>query len=161
MNKLWMSLVLILFACSPDNFGEPTHTAESTLPPDTYRVQEGDTCESIALIFDIPAYYFVEINGLSIDCPLNAGMVIKIPAYQKLDNPSIPEGAFFFNCGDKVDHTVRAGETLEDISSFYGMSEEFIMNWNGKTTKDLLLGDSLQIPLCQELDYRVTPTPNN
>lgn len=147
---LEVGMILKIPPSEPDYHFQPTST------PLIHIVQEGDTCESIATKFDIPEYSLIVVNDLKIDCFLEVGMILKIPHYQI---QIIPEGTIF-DCFSRVDHAVREGETLEAISSFYGIPVELIMNWNGKTKRDIQPGNILRIPLCPELENRITPTPN-
>ncbi len=45
----------------------------------TYTVKSGDTCADIAASYGVPIADIIALNGLSSDCPLQVGQVVKIP----------------------------------------------------------------------------------
>lgn len=102
--------------------------------PDTstisYTVQAGDSLWLIAQRYGTTVNAIKQANGLTGDA-LQIGQVLRIPVSQ---NPY-------------VEYTVRAGDTLWELSRRYGTTVEAIMQANGLTSNVLQIGQVLRIPV--------------
>ena len=102
--------------------------------PDTgtvsYTVKAGDTLWRIAQRYGTTVNAIKQANGLTSDA-LQIGQVLRIPVSQ----------------GSYVEYTVRAGDTLWDLSRRYGTTVEAIMQANGLTSNVLQIGQVLRIPV--------------
>ena len=102
--------------------------------PDTstisYTVQAGDSLWLIAQRYGTTVNAIKQANGLTSDA-LQIGQVLRIPVSQS----------------PYVEYTVRAGDTLWELSRRYGTTVEAIMQANGLTSTVLQIGQVLRIPV--------------
>ena len=102
--------------------------------PDTstisYTVQAGDSLWLIAQRYGTTVNAIKQANGLTSDA-LQIGQVLRIPVSQS----------------PYVEYTVRAGDTLWELSRRYGTTVEAIMQANGLTSNVLQIGQVLRIPV--------------
>ncbi len=129
-----------------------TNPPPPTLTPIAYEVKLGDTCGAIAFAFNVSITSIILENGLSADCGLSVGVVLKIPHPTPTNTPeatNTPSSrqATIEAC-EKVYHVVQEGETLSLIALSYGVAMEHIMEWSGKTVDTAFYGETLTIPLC-------------
>ena len=96
----------------------------------SYTVQAGDSLWAIAQRYGTTVNAIKQANGLTSDT-LQIGQVLQIPVSQ----------------GPYVEYTVRAGDTLWDLSRRYGTTVEAIMQANGLTSNVLQIGQVLRIPV--------------
>lgn len=96
----------------------------------TYTVQAGDSLWLIAARYGTTVNAIKQANGLTSDI-LQIGQVLRIPASQS----------------PYVEYTVRAGDTLWELSRRYGTTVEAIMQANGLTGTVLQIGQVLRIPI--------------
>lgn len=96
----------------------------------SYTVKAGDTLWSIAQRYGTTVNAIKQANNLTSDT-LRIGQVLRIPVSQS----------------PYVEYTVRAGDTLWDISRRYGTTVEAIRQANGLTTNVLQIGQVLRIPV--------------
>ena len=143
----------------------PTPAASSTPePPIEYTVAGGDTCSSIALTFGVSINSIILANNLGTSCTLFPGTVLKIPRPTPTVTPPPtvtlePAAATRAAC-EKVNYTVRENDTLSIIAANYTVSIEAIKEFNGLPTDNVLLGQTLVIPLCARAPTPgPTPTP--
>lgn len=95
-----------------------------------HEVKEGDTLQSIAAAYDIPADVIAALNGLPADVRLVAG-----------DRIHIPVPAFTM-------HLVEKGETLSGIAVQYGVRWKALAGWNSiRPPYTIYAGQTLVIPL--------------
>ncbi len=137
----------------------PTNTP---LPPREYTVQAGDTCVSIAAFFGVSVQSIVTQNGLSATCNnLFIGQVLEIPYPTPTVTPpptNTPEPAEATRQAcDRVNYTVQENDTLSSIAANYAVPIEAVKEWNGLTTDNVFLGQTLVIPLCMRA---ATPGPS-
>ena len=137
----------------------PTHLS--------YIVQPNDTCLAIAFTFKISVQSIVLENGLAADCTnLSLGQELRIPHPTPTSTPlatNTPSSqqATVEAC-EKIYHVVQQNETLSQISVFYEVPLEFIMEWSGKSVDTAFFGETLTIPLCLRSSIAgatVTPSP--
>ena len=143
----------------------PTHTPIPTateLPPFDYTVAAGDTCSLIALNFGISVNSLIILNNLPVSCNnLYIGQVLKVPYPTPTPAPLPtntlpPEEAAKAEC-EKVPITVQENDTLSSISLNYAVPMAAIKEYNGLSTDNVFLGQTLLIPLCERA---ATPGPS-
>lgn len=143
-----------------------TNPPPPTPTPSSYEVRAGDSCSAIAFAFDISITSIILENGLSADCALSVGMVLKIPAPTPTVTPlatNTPSSrqATVEAC-EKEYYVVQEGDSLSLIAASRGVAIEFIMEWSGKTVNTAFVGETLTIPLCMREFVgasTVTPSP--
>ncbi|MCH5342297.1 MAG: LysM peptidoglycan-binding domain-containing protein [Acetatifactor sp.] len=96
----------------------------------TYTVQAGDSLWLIAQRYGTTVDAIIQANNLTSNV-LQIGQVLRIPVSQS----------------PYVEYTVRAGDTLWDLSRRYGTTVEAIMQANGLTSTVLQIGQVLRIPV--------------
>ena len=96
----------------------------------SYTVQAGDSLWAIAQRYGTTVNAIKQANGLTSDT-LQIGQVLQIPVSQS----------------PYVEYTVRAGDTLWELSRRYGTTVEAIMQANGLTSNVLQIGQVLRIPV--------------
>jgi len=139
----------------------PVPTA-TELPPFDYTVAAGDTCSLIALNFGISVNSLIILNNLPVSCNnLYIGQVLKVPYPTPTPAPLPtntlpPEEAAKAEC-EKVPITVQENDTLSSISLNYAVPMAAIKEYNGLSTDNVFLGQTLLIPLCERA---ATPGPS-
>lgn len=102
---------------------------KSTVTWQTYKVSPGDTIIGLTHRFGLENIStIIAVNGVDNARALRAGQKIRIPSM------------------DGLVYKVRAGNSLEGISSKYSVSMEDILDVNDLATKDLSAGQELFIP---------------
>ncbi len=144
-----------------------TFTPQPSPTPQTYRVQLGDSCGTIAFLFNISVQSIILENNLAATCPLSVDNELRIPYPTPTLTPvatNTPSSVQATRDACDVDYyTVIEGDDLSTIALFRGVSVEAIMEWNGKTVATVFVGETIAIPNCLR-DYvpgegTVTPTP--
>jgi LysM repeat protein/ribosomal protein L40E len=135
----------------------PTATQQ---PPFDYTVGPGETCSLIAFNFNISVQSIIITNNLASTCPISEGQPLKIPyptptIPPPATNTPLPVDATKQSC-ETVPITVQENDTLSSISLNYAVPMAAIKEWNGLTTDNVYLGQSLSIPLCMRA---ATPGP--
>ena len=139
----------------------PVPTA-TELPPFDYTVAAGDTCSLIALNFGISVNSLIILNNLPVSCNnLYIGQILKVPYPTPTPAPLPtntlpPEEAARAEC-EKVPITVQENDTLSSISLNYAVPMSAIKEYNGLSTDNVFLGQTLLIPLCERA---ATPGPS-
>ena len=116
------------------------------VPTFGYQVQPGDTLFDIALRFGTSVEALVELNGLTTAQVVWAGQVLKVagaapPTPPPPPSPPPPPTAA------TVEYTVRPGENVSDVASFFGTTVEAIVALNGLTDANLVApGQRLLVP---------------
>ena len=121
----WQSLYNIYLGLE-ENVPTPG-PAEETV---TYTVKAGDSLWLIARLFGTTVEAIRQANGLTTDV-LQIGQVLRIPVAN----------------GPYVEYTVRAGDTLWELSRRYGTTVEAIKQANGLSSDVLQIGQVLRIPI--------------
>jgi LysM repeat protein len=143
---------------------EPTMTP---LPDLEYEVKSGDSCLTIAYLFDVSVNSIVVRNNLSSNCDnLVVGQTLFIP--QPTPTPSPQPSATLGEVDatraacNTISYTVGAGDTLSTIATNYNVEIDAIRTWNGMTSDIVYEGMPLVIPLCERLPTAgPTPTATN
>jgi len=142
-----------------------TETPTATLqPPFEYTVSVNDgSCSQIAFNFNINVQSIIITNNLPSSCPISVGQVLKIP----YPTPTIPPpptntppsaDATRIAC-ETVPITVQENDTLSSIAANYAVSMAAIKEFNGLTTDNVFLGQTILIPLCERAPDPNKPTP--
>jgi LysM repeat protein/ribosomal protein L40E len=135
----------------------PTETAQ---PPFEYTVRDGDTCGGIAIAFGVSVQSIVILNNLPTSCIISPNQVLQIPYPTATPAPpptEIPnEATQTAEACEKVPYTVQANDTLSSISLNYNVPQDAIKFYNGLSTDNVFIGQSLLIPLCARF---ATPGP--
>jgi LysM repeat protein len=134
------------------------------LPPIEYTVREGDTCGGIAFTFGVSTTSIIVLNNLDANCTLlRIGQVIKVP-YPTPTPPPPPTSTLEPDAATKAacptaSYTVQANDTLSSIAANYNVSMADIRVFNNLPTDNVLLGQTLLIPLCKRAPDPNQPTP--
>ncbi|HEY2981049.1 MAG TPA: LysM peptidoglycan-binding domain-containing protein [Anaerolineales bacterium] len=157
---------------SPTETATPSATATETLIPTAipsatlqepfdYKVNAGDNCGSIAFTFGVSVQSIIVLNNLPASCNnLVVDQVLKIP-YPTPTAPPLPTNtlepaeATKAAC-EKVVITVQDTDSLSSIALNYAVSMQAIKDFNGLSTDNVFIGQSLTIPLCARA---ATPGP--
>lgn len=146
----------------------PTDTQLPTLIPTAteqlpfeYTVAAGDTCSGIAVTFGVSYQSIIILNNLPASCTtLVVGQKLKIP-YPTATPPPVPTDTPLpatqtaLAC-ERVKVTVQENDTLSTIAANYAVSMQAIKDFNGLSTDNVFVGQSLTIPLCMRA---ATPGP--
>jgi LysM repeat protein len=137
-----------------------TVPSETPLPPELYTVREGDNCGIIASNFGISIQSIILLNQLSVQCFVSVGQELKIPYPTATPAPpptEIPNQATqTAQACEKVPYTVQANDTLSSIALNYNVPQDAIKFYNGLSTDNVFLGQTIVIPLCERA---ATPGP--
>jgi len=133
---------------------------ETPLAPFDYTVRDGDTCGGIAVAFGVSVQSIVIVNNLPTTCIISVNQVLKIPYPTPTPAPpptEVPnEATQTANACEKVPYNVQANDTLSSISLNYNVPQDAIKFYNGLSTDNVFIGQSLLIPLCARF---ATPGP--
>jgi len=115
-------------------------------------VAQGDTIDSIARRYGVPASAIIATNNLASPPTLNSGQQLVIPRYIQASHapaaaPKLASAVSASAAGNGAVHVVAPGETLSKISRLYGKPVGEIAKANnlGANTR-LNVGDRLVIP---------------
>ncbi|MDO9085971.1 MAG: LysM peptidoglycan-binding domain-containing protein [Anaerolineaceae bacterium] len=152
----------------------PTLTLTPTIEPSItplpdleYTVQSGDSCLSIAFLFNVSVNSIVVKNNLSATCDnLVVGQKLSIPQPTPTPSPqptaTLGEADATRSACNTVSYTVGPGDTLSTIAINYNVEIDAIRQWNGIISDVVYEGQPLQIPLCERLPTAgPTPTATN
>ena len=131
-----------------------------------HRVRRGETLQGIANQYHVGAAQLARANGISRVSPLKRGMVLTVPASLRSPAPAeiaqgdprastayVPARAIATptsldaesDAEGRTCHTVRRGETLDQIAAKYGVSVADIKLWNHLTSSKVRRGTRLKI----------------
>ena len=180
-------LTLMLFSWGVNPFVEPTSTVTSTmtrqptftarptstaapLPTSTpmpalaHKVQEGDSCIRLAVVYDVSVQSILQLNALSQACPIFVGQEILVPQPTATPAPTVTQtlAPQALTQSARPTHVVLSGESLSSIAAYFGVSFRAMADVNGKLPPDyaITVGETLVIPI----DVPVPtdgPTPTN
>ncbi|MBN2145807.1 MAG: LysM peptidoglycan-binding domain-containing protein [Anaerolineales bacterium] len=141
----------------------PTDTPQPTPTPQTYYVQENDTCLGIAAFFGVSVNSIVLLNNLPAACDtlyINQPLLIPYPTPTVTPLPSATLGVVEQTeaACEKISYVVQATDTLGSISSNYGVPMEAIREENGLPGDTVYEGTTIIIPLCRRY---ATPGPTS
>ncbi|MBE7436058.1 MAG: LysM peptidoglycan-binding domain-containing protein [Anaerolineales bacterium] len=142
-----------------------TETPTVTLqPPFEYTVSANDgSCSQIAFNFNISVQSIIVLNNLPSSCPISVGQVLLIPyptptIPPPATNTALPAEATRISC-ETVQITVQENDTLSSIAANYAVPMSAIKEFNGLTTDNVFLGQTILIPLCARAPDPNQPTP--
>ena len=132
-----------------------------------HRVRKNETLQGIANQYHVGAASLARVNGISRSSPLTRGMVLTVPASPRTPTPAeiaqddprastayVPERDIKLpttsldaesDAEGRTCHTVRKGETLDQIADQYGVTVSDIKLWNHLTTSKVRRGTRLKI----------------
>ncbi|MBV6396796.1 MAG: hypothetical protein HFACDABA_02397 [Anaerolineales bacterium] len=140
----------------------PTLTPQ---PPFDYTVASGDTCGGIAFTFGVSVQSLIILNNLDAACTtLRIGQVIKVPFPTPTPLPlptnTLEPAQQTQQACQTASYTVQENDTLSSIAANYNVSMGAIREFNKLPTDNVLLGQTLLIPLCARAPTAgPTPTP--
>lgn len=114
-----------------------------------YRVQPGDSIDSIAATFDVNPDAIVAASWVPDPSNLEAGQVVIIPDPGQSASEAAQDAAAHEGESPWVAtvYTVQEGDTIEDIGAQFGVSPHDIATLNGLSNPDMLdIGQRLLIP---------------
>ena len=116
-------------------------------PPDAegrivHVVKAYQTLSTIAQAYQVKIETILKLNGLQMDWPLQIGQKLVIFAGTATPSatprPLTPIEKLTPENDGKYYHTVRSGETLSWIASYYSVALADLMTWNGLSPSDIL-----------------------
>jgi LysM repeat protein/ribosomal protein L40E len=147
---------------TPTDTELPTLVPTATeLPPFAYTIAQGDTCGGIAVAFHVSVQSIIILNNLPAACnTLRIGDKLKIP-FPTATPPPLPtrtlEPAEATRAAcDQVVVNVQENDTLSSIALNYAVPMQAIKDFNGLSTDNVFVGQSLIVPLCARA---ATPGP--
>ncbi len=150
---------------TPTATNPATDTPTPTLqPPFEYTVSITDgSCSQIAFNFNVSVQSIIVLNNLPSSCPISVGQVLKIPyptptIPPPATNTPLPAEATRISC-ETVQITVQENDTLSSIAANYAVPMSAIKEFNGLTTDNVFLGQTILIPLCARAPDPNQPTP--
>ena len=139
-----------------------TFTPEPSATPQTYLVQENDTCLGIAAFFGVSVQSIVTLNNLPAACNtlyISQPLLIPqpTPTTTPLPSATLSMGEQTEAACEKVNYVVQANDTLGGIAANYDVPMEAIREENGLPGDSVYLGQNIIIPLCKRF---ATPGPS-
>src|SRR6185503_8610372 len=102
--------------------------------------------------FGVSVQSIVIVNNLPTTCIISVNQVLKIPYSTPTPAPpptEIPnEATQTADACEKVPYTVQANDPLSSISLNYNVPQDAIKFYNGLSTDNVFIGQSLLVPLC-------------
>jgi len=121
-----------------------THAVMATVAPhipDTYTVQAGDTVESVASTFGLPATAVLALNGLHVNSVLHEGQVLKLTTAPTKQRALAPPRVGLSQ------YVIQSGDTIASVALRLGISENSLKEANElDESASLIAGDVLRIP---------------
>lgn len=109
--------------------------------PDTYSVRAGDTIESIAQTFGLPATAVLALNGLHVNSALHEGQVLKLTTAPTKQRALAPPRVGLSQ------YVIQSGDTIASVALRFGISETSLKEANEiDVPKSLVTGEVLRIP---------------
>ncbi len=149
------------FTVTPTSTSTPTETATPTITltptasgPFLYAVEDGDSCYSIALKFEVDILLLVTLNNLDPTCPIQPGDELTIPG-PDMELPTatpIPEN---LPRGFKLEYQVLPGDSLAGIALKFNSTVDAIKEENEiENENEIFAGQIIIVPV-----NLVTPVP--
>ena len=107
--------------------------SESGLSYIRYQIRNGDNLGSIAARHSVSTTEIRKANQLKSSF-IRAGHTLLIPKVDAINSSSLAN----LNTGEKLTHTVRAGDTLWSISRRYNVAVKQLMDWNHLAVDQIL-----------------------
>ncbi|MGD8554632.1 MAG: LysM peptidoglycan-binding domain-containing protein [Anaerolineales bacterium] len=133
-------------------------------PPTEHTISIGETCYELVAIYEVSLRSIMDLNpGLRCEM-LSVGQIVLVPYPTPTPSPqptaTLSDAEATEAACDRVTYTVQADDTLSGIATNYNVEMQAIMEYNGMTSVDVLVGQVLIIPLCRRLPTPgPTPTP--
>ena len=155
--RKWQIIILVLIGFGTLKYLDWSLQSQSVgkNPPFKYTVEQNDTCIKIAYTFKVSIESIIQLNKLEPTCDnIYTGQTLLIPyptptitpfgyVFIELTSPPIIDCATTFL-------VLKKGDTLEDISKYYNVPIDVLVNYNDIINEEEALqpGNSLVIPLC-------------
>lgn len=138
---------------------EPTFTP---LPDIEYTIQASDTCNGIAIRYNISLQALLQANPGMVCELLSVGQTIMVPQPTPTASPqptaTLSEAEQTIAACDIITYEVEANDTLDFIARNYNVDMAAIMDYNNMGSEVVFIGQVLRIPLCERLPT-AGPTP--
>lgn len=116
---------------------ESVWTAQAPAERQMHTVAPRETLYGIARRYQLSATQLADYNNLALGDPLRVGQRLNLTADGEVTRkPSQKE---------LVMHEVQAGETMFQIARNHGVTIKELMEWNNKSSFDLVVGESLKV----------------
>ncbi len=120
-----------------------------------YRVQPGDSVQSIAARFGVQADAVRQLNGMTAFSAIAPGQILRVPLPE-----APPAGQTEPSRGTEQTHIVRPGETLQTIGQRYGVDWLALARANNMTNPNLIyVGQVIILPSEARLDGAAATQP--
>jgi LysM repeat protein len=143
------------YTATPTETPTPTITLTPTPSgPFLYTVEEGDSCYSIALKFEVDVLLLMTLNNLDPTCPIQTGNELTIPG-PDMELPTatpLPEN---LPRGFKIEYQILPGDSLAGIAIKFNSTRESIMEENEIENENEIYAGQIIIVLVN----LVTPVP--
>ncbi len=132
-----------------DDRGSPVQKAQ---PPAKHRVRKGESLQAIATRYGVSVGELAAANRLKPSSKISIGRWLTIPGSDRETQvaraPALPgEVRKFASAENAGSHTIQKGDTVNAISSRYGVSPKELMAVNGiDSPQNLTIGKVLVIP---------------
>ncbi len=114
-----------------------------------YRVQIGDTIQSIAAQFGVTAEAIMQHNGLAAASPIARGQILRVPLPQAQPATAQTEPGV----GLGRTHIVQPGESLQTIGQLYGIDWSSLARANSISNPNLIyVGQAIVVPSAAMLE---------
>ncbi len=140
----------------PPTFTPPPASTNTPVPTNTplpaliHIVAQGDTCTSIAVVFNVSVQSILELNGFPQSCPLFVGQEVSVPqpTATPVPTPTNTLPPLELTQAARPTHVVGSGESLSSIATFFGVDFNVMAEVNGKLPPDyaITIGELLVIP---------------
>jgi LysM repeat protein len=130
-----------------DSMGVRTISGKSYI---IHKVDKGETLYRLSRRYGVDVSKIVDINP-NADKSIQVGQELRIP-YQSAAT-AVPEKG-------RIEHVVKAGETLFSISGKYNVSVDNIKKWNSLRSNNLSVGNRLTIYLNEEAAAEINAQKN-
>ncbi len=132
-NKIIAGKTLKIYESNSTGSSTNTQVASGNAP-DTYKIKSGDSLSEIALRFGLSTDELKALNNMASN-KIIAGKVLKLKAnnVQTVQN----------EVGEKIEYTVKNGDTISQIAESFGVLSRDVMRWNNMSTSRIVVGDNL------------------
>lgn len=145
------------FTATPTETPTPTITLTPTISgPFIYRVEEGDSCFSIAQKFEIDILLLITLNNLDPTCPIQVGDELTIPGpdTQLPTATPLPEN---LPRGFIIEYQILPGDSLGSIAIKFNSTVDAIKEENEiENENEIFAGQIIRVPV-----NLVTPVPTS
>ena len=116
---------------------ESVWTGQALTERRTHTVAPRETLYGIARRYQLSATQLADYNNLRLGDPLKVGQKLNLTADREVTRKPSQQELFM--------HEVQAGETMFQIARNHGVTIKELMEWNDKSSFDLVVGESLKV----------------